>query len=94
MITLAVRTPLAKAKKGGFKDTKLDYMVYALLKELVARSKIDPALVEDVTMGNVRLPHLIFLFSSFVDGKVPSLSPFNLDIWVSPLSFLRHRHAD
>ncbi|KAK1522622.1 acetyl-CoA acetyltransferase [Colletotrichum costaricense] len=53
VITLAVRTPLAKAKKGGFKDTTLEYMVYALLKEVRERSNIDPALVEDICMGNV-----------------------------------------
>lgn len=56
VITLAIRTPMAKANKGGFKDTSLDYMVYALLKEVVARSKLDPALIEDVCLGNVGLP--------------------------------------
>lgn len=53
VITLSLRTPLTKARKGGFKDTELDYMVYALLKETLAQSKIDPALVEDVCLGNV-----------------------------------------
>ena len=54
VITLAIRTPLTKGKKGGFKDTDLDYMVYSLLKEVIAKSKIDPNQVEDVCMGNVR----------------------------------------
>lgn len=53
MITLAVRTPLAKAKKGGFKDTTLEYMVMALLEQVRERSKLDPALVEDICLGNV-----------------------------------------
>lgn len=53
VITLALRTPLTKARKGGFKDTGLDYMVYALLKELLAKSNLDPSLIEDVCMGNV-----------------------------------------
>ncbi|KAJ9196698.1 hypothetical protein DTO164E3_1128 [Paecilomyces variotii] len=53
VITLALRTPLTKAKKGGFKDTDLDYIIYALLKEVLAKSKIDPALIEDVCLGNV-----------------------------------------
>jgi acetyl-CoA acyltransferase 1 len=53
VITLAVRTPLCKAKKGGFKDTTLEYMVYALLKEVKERSNLDPALVEDIALGNV-----------------------------------------
>ncbi|KAL4809377.1 Thiolase, N-terminal domain-containing protein [Aspergillus unguis] len=53
VITLSTRTPLTKARKGGFKDTELDYLVYALLKEVIAKSQIDPALVEDVCLGNV-----------------------------------------
>lgn len=53
VITLAIRTPLAKAKKGGFKDTSLEYIIYALLKEVNERSGIDPGLVEDICLGNV-----------------------------------------
>jgi acetyl-CoA acetyltransferase len=58
VITLAIRTPLAKAKKGGFKDTSLEYIVYALLKEVRERSKLDPALVEDICLGNVSVKAL------------------------------------
>ena len=54
VITLAVRTPLAKAHKGGFKDTPLDGILVKLLKQVIAKSKIDPALVEDICLGNVR----------------------------------------
>ncbi|KAH6889328.1 Thiolase, N-terminal domain-containing protein [Thelonectria olida] len=53
VITLAIRTPLTKAKKGGLKDSSLEYMVYALLKEVRERSNLDPALVEDICLGNV-----------------------------------------
>lgn len=53
VITLAVRTPLAKAKKGGFKDSTLEYMLYALLKQVRERSNLDPALVDDIALGNV-----------------------------------------
>lgn len=56
VITLAIRTPLAKAGKGSFKDTGLDYLVYALLKKVVEKSNLDPALIEDVCLGNVRVP--------------------------------------
>jgi acetyl-CoA acetyltransferase len=45
---------LAKGKKGGFKDTDLDYIVYALLKQVLEKSKIDPSIVEDICLGNVR----------------------------------------
>ncbi|ROV95214.1 hypothetical protein VMCG_08542 [Cytospora schulzeri] len=53
VITLAIRTPLAKAKKGGFKDSSLEYIIYALLKEVNERCAMDPALVEDICLGNV-----------------------------------------
>ncbi|KAL2433560.1 3-ketoacyl-CoA thiolase, peroxisomal [Exophiala dermatitidis] len=60
VITLAIRTPLAKGKKGGFKDTDLDYIVYALLKQVLDKSKIDPALVEDICLGNVGDPRAAY----------------------------------
>ncbi|QDS70731.1 hypothetical protein FKW77_002954 [Venturia effusa] len=53
VITLAIRTPLTKAGKGGFKDTGLDGIVVKLLKEVNKRSNLDPALVEDICLGNV-----------------------------------------
>jgi acetyl-CoA acyltransferase 1 len=53
VITLAIRTPLTKAGKGGFKDTGLDYLVYALLKKVVERAGLDPVVVEDICLGNV-----------------------------------------
>ncbi|KUI64199.1 3-ketoacyl-CoA thiolase, peroxisomal [Cytospora mali] len=53
VITLAIRTPLTKAKKGGFKDSSLEYIIYALLKEVKERCGMDPALVEDICLGNV-----------------------------------------
>jgi len=56
VITLAIRTPLAKGFKGGFKDTELDYLIYSLLKKVIEKSRIDPQLVEDICCGNVRPP--------------------------------------
>jgi len=53
VITLAIRTPLTKAHKGGMKDTKLDGILVKTLKQVVQRSNLDPALVEDICCGNV-----------------------------------------
>ncbi|KAM3086338.1 hypothetical protein ACMFMG_000474 [Clarireedia jacksonii] len=53
VITLAIRTPLAKGYKGGFKDTKLEYLQYALLQKVREKSNLDPQLVEDICCGNV-----------------------------------------
>jgi acetyl-CoA acyltransferase 1 len=55
VITLAARTALGKAGKGSFKDTNLDFLVYSLLKKVIAQSKLDPSLIEDICLGNVRL---------------------------------------
>lgn len=60
VIVYAARTPLCKAKKGGLKDTSLEYMIYALLKQVKERSGVDPALVEDICVGNVRVPAVDF----------------------------------
>ncbi|KAK5101056.1 hypothetical protein LTS08_004662 [Lithohypha guttulata] len=51
VITLALRTPLTKAKKGGLKDTPLDAIVVKLLKHAVSKMNMDPALVEDVALA-------------------------------------------
>lgn len=53
VITLAIRTPLTKGFKGGFKDSEFDYLAYALLKKVIEKSRIDPQLVEDICCGNV-----------------------------------------
>jgi len=53
VITLAIRTPLAKARKGGLKDTPLDGMVFKILEQVVKRSRLDPQMVEDICLGNV-----------------------------------------
>ncbi|OCL02820.1 3-ketoacyl-CoA thiolase 1 [Glonium stellatum] len=53
VITLAIRTPLCKAHKGGLKDTPLDGLVYKILKEVVRKSRLDVQMVEDICLGNV-----------------------------------------
>jgi len=53
VITLSIRTPLTKAKKGGLKDTPLDDLLIALLTAVREKSNLDPSLVEDVCVGNV-----------------------------------------
>jgi acetyl-CoA acetyltransferase len=53
VITLAIRTPLCKAKRGGFKDVTLDALVFKMLEQVRLRSNVDPAVVDDVCLGNV-----------------------------------------
>ncbi|KAL7410414.1 thiolase [Mrakia frigida] len=56
VIVSAVRTAITRAKKGGFKDCLPEDLLTAVLKATLDRSKIDPALIEDVAVGNVLPP--------------------------------------
>lgn len=44
---------MCKGHRGSFRDTQLDALVYRMLRAVVVRSGIDPALVEDICLGNV-----------------------------------------
>ncbi len=52
VITAAVRTPIGK-RNGGFKDVHAVDLSALVLREVVARAGIDPAVVDDVHWGNV-----------------------------------------
>ncbi|KAI9806782.1 MAG: hypothetical protein M1825_006240 [Sarcosagium campestre] len=56
VITGALRTALTKGGKGGFKDTAAADLLAGALRALIDRTKIDPALVEDVAVGTVLAP--------------------------------------
>ena len=56
MVTCALRTPLTKGGRGGFKDTAGADLLAHTLKSLLQRSKINPSLVEDIAVGNVLAP--------------------------------------
>jgi acetyl-CoA acyltransferase 1 len=56
VICAAVRTPLTKANKGGLRDTPPETLVAHAVKAAIERSKIDPALIQDICIGNVSQP--------------------------------------
>ncbi|KAJ2095583.1 3-ketoacyl-CoA thiolase with broad chain length specificity [Coemansia sp. RSA 922] len=56
VIVQALRTPITRAGKGGFKDTTSEYLLGTILRGLVERTGIDPSLVEDICVGNVCPP--------------------------------------
>jgi hypothetical protein len=57
VITLALRTPLCRAKKGALKDTSSDELLLGLLKGVKDKSMVDPALVEDIVIGKSDYPY-------------------------------------
>ncbi|KAK7753174.1 3-ketoacyl-CoA thiolase with broad chain length specificity [Diatrype stigma] len=56
VVTACLRTAFTKGGKGGFKDTPASDLMAGALRGLIARSGIDPALVEDICVGEVLAP--------------------------------------
>jgi acetyl-CoA acyltransferase 1 len=56
VVTCALRTPITKAGKGPLKDTLPADLLASTFKSLLSRSKIDPALVQDISVGSVLAP--------------------------------------
>ncbi|KIY37061.1 acetyl-CoA acyltransferase [Cryptococcus gattii E566] len=56
VIVSAVRTPIAKAKKGGFKDCCPEDLLAAVFTEAVKRGKVSPSQIQDIAVGNVLPP--------------------------------------
>jgi len=56
VICCALRTAVAKAKRGGFKDTPCEDMLAPVFKALIEQTKIDPKVVGDIQIGNVLQP--------------------------------------
>ncbi|OMJ08872.1 3-ketoacyl-CoA thiolase B, peroxisomal [Smittium culicis] len=56
VIVSCVRTAITKAKKGQFKDTKHEYLLSHVLKAVVQKVNLDPAMVQDIVVGNVCPP--------------------------------------
>lgn len=53
VITVALRTPITKARKGLLNDTPIEDLLIALLTQVREKSNTNPSLVEDVCVGNV-----------------------------------------
>ncbi|XP_057549778.1 3-ketoacyl-CoA thiolase 2, peroxisomal [Amaranthus tricolor] len=56
VIVAAYRTPLCKAKRGGFKDTFPDDLLATVLKALIEKTNLNPGEVGDIVVGTVLAP--------------------------------------
>lgn len=56
MVTACLRTAFTKGGKGGFKDTQASDLMAGAFKGIITRSKINPALVQDICVGTVLAP--------------------------------------
>ena len=53
VIVSALRTPITRGRKGPFKDTYPEELLAAVLKATISKTGINPALVDDIQVGNV-----------------------------------------
>jgi len=56
VICCSLRTAIAKANKGGFKDTPCEDMLAPLFKAVIEKTKMDPMAIGDIQIGNVSQP--------------------------------------
>ncbi|KAJ7929378.1 acetyl-CoA acetyl transferase [Mycena leptocephala] len=56
VIVSAIRSALTKGKKGGFKDTNPEEILSHVLRHVYTSVKLDPKLIEDISVGNVLPP--------------------------------------
>ncbi|CAO1631415.1 unnamed protein product [Parajaminaea phylloscopi] len=56
VIVSALRSPITKAKKGGLAQCCPEEILGNVFKGIIAQSKVDPKLVEDIAVGNVLPP--------------------------------------
>ncbi|CAL5020232.1 unnamed protein product [Urochloa decumbens] len=56
VIVAAYRTPICKAKRGGFKDTYPEDLLTVVLKAVLDNTKINPGEVGDIVVGTVLGP--------------------------------------
>lgn len=56
VIVSAIRSAMTKGRKGGFKDTKPDFILSNVLRSVYSRVNLDPKLIEDIAVGNVLPP--------------------------------------
>ncbi|KAI9450948.1 acetyl-CoA acetyl transferase [Russula earlei] len=56
VIVAAVRSAMTKGKRGGFKDTRPEEILSGILRAVYTKVHLDPALIEDISVGNVLPP--------------------------------------
>ncbi|KAG1749831.1 Thiolase, N-terminal domain-containing protein [Suillus paluster] len=60
VITMAIRSPLTKAKKGALKDMMTDELLLEMFKQAIAQSHVDPNTVGDICVGTVLAPDPVY----------------------------------
>ena len=56
VICCALRTPLTRAKKGPLANATIEDLLAPLFKAVLIKTKLDPTLINDITIGNCLAP--------------------------------------
>ncbi|KAG9048221.1 hypothetical protein FS837_000477 [Tulasnella sp. UAMH 9824] len=76
VITMAVRSPLCKSKKGALKDTGSDELLTSMFKAAIQKSQIDPSLIGDICVGTVLAPGAMYQArSAAIAAGIPVTTP-------------------
>jgi len=76
---MAVRSALGREKKGAFKDTPPEELLTSFLRSAVAKSSIDPALIEDFCLGNTLNPGAAYVGrASMLTAGIPYTTPIQI----------------
>jgi acetyl-CoA C-acetyltransferase len=82
VIVSTARTPIGKAYRGAFNDTESPTMAAPVIREAVARERIEPGEIDDLIMGTA-LRHSVFTSS---DSPQDSQE---LPVFWAPLAWIR-----
>ncbi|KAI0335298.1 thiolase [Cubamyces sp. BRFM 1775] len=61
VITFAKRTAMGRARKGQLKDVPVDELLNALFKATLEKTKLNPALLEDICVGTCHPPSPLYV---------------------------------
>ncbi|KAG8917870.1 hypothetical protein FRC00_013119, partial [Tulasnella sp. 408] len=76
VITMAVRSPLCKSKKGALKDTGSDELLTSMFKAVIQKSQIDPSIIGDICVGTVLAPGAMYQArSAAIAAGIPVTTP-------------------
>ncbi|XP_071480541.1 3-ketoacyl-CoA thiolase A, peroxisomal-like [Diadema antillarum] len=79
VVVSALRTPIGKAKRGSFKDTRADDLLAAAFKGVLDETKLPPERLGDIVVGNVLLPGGGAIQARFAQffSDIPETVPIN-----------------
>ncbi|EJD55494.1 putative 3-ketoacyl-CoA thiolase B, partial [Auricularia subglabra TFB-10046 SS5] len=61
VVTFAKRSAMGRAKKGQFKDTSVDELLFAVFKTTLEQTKLNPSAIDDICVGTCHPPSPLYV---------------------------------